>query len=111
MVAVGVFALEYAELFYLLKFSFLKNENNLRSMGGFQLLQLLEKFSLLLLQSVPGSLQVYCVLFALAKPANCLERLGTHGLAFTVADSQMCFPFSAHLALGYGRAVDLAPPK
>ena len=52
-----------------------------------------------------------CILFSLAKQANCPEMLRMHGLVFTVADSQVYFAFPAHLVLNHGREINTVPLK
>lgn len=52
-----------------------------------------------------------CILFSLAKQANCPEMLCMHGLVFIVTDSQVYFAFPAHLVLIHGRQVNVVPLK
>ena len=52
-----------------------------------------------------------CIMFALAKQANCPEMPCMHGFIFTVVDSQVYFSFSAHLVLIHGREVNVDPLK
>lgn len=50
-----------------------------------------------------------CIMFALAKQANCPEMPCMHGFIFTVIDSQVYFSFSAHLVLIHGKEVNVDP--
>lgn len=56
-------------------------------------------------------ISLLCILFALAKQANCADMLCMHGLVFTVANSQLYFAFPAQLVLMHGREVHKVPLK